>query len=88
MDGWARNVIFFEGDDCVEILAQFEHVQDLSCLVRMGRFEGTKNEQKELNRLEKMLNKYYSGDLEIADLEKFSFRLSIGLLRCIEVSDK
>ena len=39
-----------------ELLSEFEQVQDLGCLVRMGRGQENKKGQKELDKLEAILD--------------------------------
>ena len=77
----------FEGESASEIFNKFERVQDLSCLVRMGRGEEGKRGQKQLDKLEAMLEKYYSGELEMADLAAFNIKISLGAMACTAVAE-
>lgn len=85
---WMGTMIhFYEGDTVSDIIRQFESMQDLSCLVRMGRMEEGKKGQKEIDKIEDFLDKYYSDDLTIDDLKGFSFTLSIGSFRCVDTAE-
>ena len=77
---WGPEKHFFEGDDASSLLSQFERVEDLNCLIRMGRMQGPKKDQKELDKLEALLEKHYSDELTMDDLKKFSIKLSLGKL--------
>lgn len=76
MDGTGKH--YFEGDNASEILSQFERYQDLGCLSRMAKMQGTKKDQKAIKVLDELLDKYYSGELSMDDLEGFSLEISIG----------
>lgn len=75
----------FEGGNPCSLLAQFEEVQDLSCLVRMGRMNEGKRGQKALDQLEELLDRYYAGELTMEELQKVEIKISIGAFRCVKV---
>jgi len=88
LQSWMGPLVhFYKGETPADIIRQFEHEQDLGCLVRMGRMEEGKKGQKEIDKIEAFLEKYYSGDLTIADIRGFSFKLSIGSFRCIGTAE-
>ena len=83
--GWINQC--FEGESASEILGQVEAYQDFDCLLRMGRMEEGKKGQKELDKLEAFLDKYYDGTLNMADLKKLNIKLSIGDIVCHGVAE-
>lgn len=88
MDSWlGHQKYIFKGTCASTILSQFERVQDLSCLVRMGRGSEGKKGQKQLDRLEELLKKHYSGDLTMQDLLDFDVMLSIGAMKCTGIAE-
>lgn len=62
-------------------------MQDLSCLVRIGRGAEGKKGQKELDKLEDTLEKNYSGDLDMADLAAFDVSISLGTIKCSAIAE-
>ena len=78
---------YFEGESPSDLIDQLEHVQDLSCLVRMGRMEEDKKGQKQIDKLEAFLDKYYSNGLTVEDLRNFNIKISIGWIRCAKVAE-
>lgn len=88
MDSWlGHEEHYFEGEDASEILSQFERVQDLGCLSRMARVEGTKRDIKEMEKLDKFLDKYYSGELTMEDLAAFKIEISIGKFGVLKIAN-
>lgn len=83
--GWA--VRDFEGDDACEIMDAASDFQDFNCLLRMGRQNESKKGQKELDKLEAFLQKYYDGSLTIEDLRSLDIRLSIGEIVCNSITE-
>lgn len=83
--GWLEQN--FEGDTPNEIMKSVEKVQDFECLLRMGREEEDKKGQKELDKLESFLQKYYEGELTIDDIRSLNIKLSIGDIVCNEVTE-
>lgn len=71
------------GETAADVLAKFGQVQDLWCLLRMGRVKEPAAGQKQLDILENVLYKYESGALELSDLAQIQVRLSIGTLNCL-----
>lgn len=74
-----------KGDSASELLSEFEEIQSLNCLVRMGRMEENASGQKQLDKLEVILEKKMNGELTIAELKKMNIKLSIGSIQCMEV---
>lgn len=88
LDSWAgHNEYFLEGEDASDLLTQFEEVQDLSCIVHMGRMNGEKKDQKELDKLEELLEKHQNGDLEMSDLKGFSIDVSVGKMGVLATAE-
>lgn len=77
----------FEGDTPTEIMRSVERIQDFGCLLRMGREEEGKKGQKELDKLEVFLQKYYENELTIDDIRSLDIKLSIGNIACNEVTE-
>ena len=87
MDSWlGHQKYIFKGEDASDILSKFERIRDLSCLVRMGRANEGKKGQKQLDKLEKILEKYYSGDLTMDDLKDFDIKISLGAMKCSDIA--
>lgn len=76
-----------KGDDAPEILTNFEDVQSLHCLIRHGRYEEDEQGQKELDKLEEILYKRDCGELTIEELKKMDINLSLGYIKCVEISE-
>lgn len=75
----------FEGESACELLKQFERVQDLSCIVEMGReYEGSAG-QAAIDKLESILELHYSKKLTVDDLKELNVKISIGGFRCVKV---
>ncbi len=77
----------FEGESPEEIMSCFGQVQDLGCLVRMGRSEENAAGQKQLDKLEEFLEKYYEGSLTIEDIRALDITISLGGFRCLGVAE-
>ncbi len=77
----------FEGESLEEIMSRFEQVQDLGCLVRMGRSEENAAGQKQLDKLEAFLEKYYEGNLTPEDIKTLNVKISIGAFRCLGIAE-
>ena len=77
----------FKGNTASALRSEFERVQDLGCLVRMGRSEEKKKGQKELDKLEAVLNKYYDGSLTPDDLRTLNISISIGAIKCVCIEE-
>ena len=78
---------YFTGDSPGDIIRQFEQVQDLGCLVDMGRMNEDKKGQKEIDKIEAFLDKYDCGKLTIEDIRDFAFKLNVCAFRCLEVAE-
>lgn len=83
--GWLNETI--EGDSPEAIIEKLEEIQDLDCLLRMGYEEEGRKGRKELDKLAEFLKKYRNGDLVIEDIERLNISLSIGDLRCKEITE-
>ena len=77
----------FKGDSASALLYEFEDLQDLSCLVMMGRAEEGEEGQKMLDKVEEILNKQAAGDLTIEDLLFLDIEISIGAIKCAEIAE-
>lgn len=78
--GWVNKC--FEGESPTEIIRKLEKYQDFGCLLNMGRAQEGKKGQKELDKLESFLNKYYDGTLSMNDIKELSVHLSIADIVC------
>ena len=88
MDSWlGHQVYLFTGENASEILNKFERIQDPSCLLQMGRMREGKKGQKQLDTLEAMLGKYYSGEISMQDLQSFDIKMSIGAMKCSGIAE-
>ena len=83
--GWINEC--FKGETASDILRQAEDIQDFDCLLQMGRMQEGKNGQKELDKLEEFLNKYYDGKLDMSDLENLDITLGIGNIKCHGIAE-
>lgn len=83
--GWINKC--FEGNTAAEIMRKVEDYQDFDCLLRMGRMQEDSAEQKELDKLEAFLDKYYDGTLEMSDVQNLDIRLSIGDFICHGIAE-
>ena len=76
----------FEGEDASALLSGLERVQDLGCLVRVGKMEeDTPEGKKAVRKLEKILDEHYSGTLTIKKLLTMDLEFCIGTLKCVTV---
>ena len=78
--GWLKNV--FEGDGPCGVINKLEEIQDFGCLMEMGRAQEGPAGQKELDKLEAFLEKYYDGSLTMKDIRELDVDLSIGKIIC------
>ena len=83
--GWFTRV--FEGNDPCGIIRELEEVQDLECLLRMGRMEEGKKGQKELSKLKAFLDKYHDEKLTMRDIKQLNIHLSVGDLVCQGIAE-
>ena len=87
-DGWlGHQKYIFKGETAADILRKVELIQDLSCLVMMGRFYESKEGQKQVDLLENLMEKYYNGTVTMQDLQPFTIKLSVGAAKCSAVAD-
>lgn len=77
----------FDGGSVSALLSKFERVQDLSCLVQMGRSQESQKGQKELDKLETILDKYYDGSLTADDLLTLDIGISLGTIKCVCIEE-
>jgi hypothetical protein len=75
------------GSSAAELLYEFEEIQHLGCLVRMGRSEEGAEGQKMLDKLEEILYKRDSGDLTNEDLLTLDIKISLGTIKCVEIAE-
>ena len=83
--GWVNK--WFKGETPSEIVNAVEEYQDFGCLISMGRLNEEKRGQKELDKLEKFLEKYYARELTMEDIEKLEIHLSIGDVICHGIAE-
>ena len=77
----------FEGNTAVDILRELESIQNLDCLLEMGRIQEGEKGQRQLDKLEALLEKYCSKELTLSDLDGFELSLSVGDFRCVAVAE-
>ena len=76
----------FEGVCAAELLAKLEEVQDLGCLIRMGRtMEHSAEGKKALKKLEALCDKAWFGSFTVEDLLTLDVHLEVGTIKCIAV---
>ena len=87
MESWLGiEQYIFEGNTASEMLSQFENIQDLGCLVRMGmRKERSSAGKSAIKALEDLLDKHYSGSLTNNDLLELDVKISIGAIKCVTI---
>jgi hypothetical protein len=83
--GWVDKC--FEGETATDIIREAEAYQDFGCLVRMGRMEEGEKGQKEIDKLEAFLDKYYDGSLTMEDIKGLNVKLGIGSIVCSGIAD-
>jgi hypothetical protein len=84
MSGWAGTYKkLFEGETVYDIVEQILHENDLECISEMGRSMGTKEDLKEIDKIDEFLRAFYDGELDEEKLKNFSFELSVGSHRCL-----
>ncbi|MBR3016774.1 MAG: hypothetical protein IKH57_06805 [Clostridia bacterium] len=83
--GWIKQC--FEGDDPWDIITAVSEVQALSCLLLMGRGQEGKKGQKELDKLEKFLEKYHDGTLSMEDIKNLDIHLTAGDIVCHGIAE-
>ena len=83
--GWVNKC--FEGETASDIMSEVEEYQDFGCLLMMGRANEGKKGQKELDKLEAFLQKYYERSLTMSDLENLNIKLSIGNIVCYGIAE-
>ena len=82
--GTERHV--FTGKNAIELLDQFNEVQSLDCLVRMGYSrERSKEGKASIEKLEVLLDKRDFGKLTIEDLLTLDINISLGTIKCLKV---
>ena len=77
----------FTAESPNEILAEFQRVQDLSCLINMGMQRENKAGKESLKKLEALLSKYYSDELTMDDLKSLHVKISLGTFRCVDTAE-
>lgn len=88
MTSWMGNRQYiFKGNSATVLLSEFEAIQDLGCLVRMGRGQEDTKGQKELDKLEAILDKYYDGTLTPDDLLTLDISISLGTIKCVCIEE-
>lgn len=83
--GWIDKC--FEGENATEIIREAEAYQDFDCLLRMGRMQEGPAGQKELDKLQAFLDKYYSETLTMDDVKKLNIHLGIGDIVCTGIAE-
>lgn len=83
--GWINDC--FEGEDAIEIVQKMSVHQDFDCLIRMARMEETKKGQKEVDKLEEFVKKYYDGTLTMDDIKALDVHLSVGNIVCHGIAE-
>lgn len=87
IDGWmGHEEYLFKGENPHELLMQFNNVQDLECLSRMAKNQGTDEDRKEITVLDELLSKDHCGKLTLDDLASFSIEISIGKIGVTDVA--
>ena len=85
LNSWRPEQYIITGSSAAALLDGFEDIQSLECLVRMGRSHENAKGQKELDKLEAILNKRYNGELSSVDLLGLDIKLSLGTIKCVEI---
>jgi len=88
MDSWlGHQEYIFTGESAAQIVAKFEDIQDLGCLVRMGRENERGKKREEVAKLAAFYEKYCSGNLSMQDLLSLDASLSVGGIACTEIAE-
>ena len=83
--GWMKR--WFEAEDACGIVDEVGKVQSFSCILMMGRANEGKAGQKQLDKLEKFLEKYRNGTLTMKDIEKLNIHLACGDIVCYMIAE-
>lgn len=88
MSGWAgRERCICTGDNAVNVLFRFMQKQDLFCLLQMGRAMDSQSAQKDLDKIECLLNAYQEETLEMKDLRTLDVYLQSGSISCDAIAE-
>lgn len=85
--GWlGKEQYLIKGASVKKIIQKFESVQDIPCLIEMGRSQEDPAGQQSLDLLEAFYTKYQNGKLTIEDLALLNVSLSIGSIVCRSIA--
>lgn len=74
-----------KGQTASDLLDEFENIQSLSCLVRMGKSQERGAARKALEKVEEILEKSYDGSLTPEELLTLDIKISLGTIKCVEI---
>lgn len=77
--GWVGKEYALRAGGCRHIVGKLDYYQCLGCLAVQGRSMGTKEDQKELDKIEEFLSDCCTRE----DIENFGFDLSTGSFKCV-----
>jgi len=80
-----KHLHLFTGSSALELLGEFEKIQDLDCLCRMGAVLERGKNKKGVGDLYVLCARRDSGELEIDDLRDMYIFLSAGSFRCLDI---
>lgn len=89
--GWlGKEQYLIKGASVKKIVQKFESVQDIPCLIEMGRSQEDPAGQQSLDQLEVFYGKYQNSKLTVEDLAALNVSVSIGSIVChgIAVGDE
>lgn len=82
--GWlGRDQYLFKGASPKKIMQKFESVQDIPCLIQMGRSQEGPAGQQSLDHLEALYSKYQNSKFTMDDLALLNVSVSIGSIVCL-----
>lgn len=84
--GWMT--VNAKGETPSDLIREVEKVQDLQCLCHQAAMMGTKKDQKEIRKLLDFLEKYSEGKLTLDDVRGLDICLSIGDIKCEELTEE
>lgn len=85
--GWlGKEQYLIKGASAKKIVQKFESVQDIPCLIEMGRSQEDANGQQSLDLLESFYDKYQNGKITLEDLAALKVSVSIGSIVCLGVA--
>ena len=76
-----------EGNNRYELMREIEEHQDLDCHLSMARNVEIASKQKEVDKLDDFMDRYYCIGITVEDIRNIDINFSIGRLKCHRLID-